>query len=134
MGSLEANPICSIKLGVKEYFKTIKNGNSTRVYKIGTYANWTPKIIDIYISGTSSTIIEQFIVYIMNDANLSNSRLFYKTIYGADYHQEIDIYCMDGVVYLKVGSDITINFRDNVEEVTGVDLTSAYEVTKQQLT
>jgi hypothetical protein len=133
-GSITPTNLASV-LGVKEYFKTIKNGNSTRVYKIGTYANWTSKIIDMYCSGTSSIALAQLIVYVMKDGSgLANSRLFYKNISENALIDVVSIYCLNDTIYLKITEDIVINFRDAVEEVTGVDLTSAYEVTKQQLT
>ena len=89
----------------------------------------------MYCSWTSSRELAQLIVYVMKDGSgLANSRLFYKMIAENAPIDVVSIYCLNGTIYLKITGNIVINFRDAVEEVTGVDLTSAYEVTKQQLT
>lgn len=124
--------IASLARGIRP--QTIKNGASERVYKIGVIPQgYNPSCYNFWVAGTNAAKPAECTLIVGDEGTgkgLADNVVMYKD-WGAGeigVSNFVEIAVVARTVYLVCKADVSITFGEYAEEVTGVDLSSAYNV------
>lgn len=116
--------------------KTIKTNGGEHIYKIGSInSNYTPFITRIFVSNTDSNSLTEYVAVVGESTSgiaADGNKVYYRLLAGALHAGKIEIKVAGRTIYAVTTGDIAVRF-ESATEVTGIDLSTAYDVPLQQI-